>query len=202
MIDWSLYIDYGVKKMYKKNEILFRQGSNMDGFYYLEDGKVAVTILRSDGFERMIDIVFPGSLIGEQMIYGTPSFTTTTMMKNSTLYYFSKDTFNKLAEINPQISIEFSNSFIQKIRFLANIHAVLNAPAEVQVAHFLIVLRNKKRDGKINLTQTEISNYIGKSRVTIWKILKKWDEDGLVAMNKRGIIIKDEKAIRSKIVLL
>lgn len=201
MFNWSLYTNYGVKRTYKKNEILFRQGSNIDGFYYLQDGKVAVTILREDGFERMIDIVFPGSLIGEQMIYGTPSFTTTTMMENSTLYYFPKDKFNELSEIHPQASVDFSYSLLRKIRFLANINVVLNAPAEVQVAHFLIVLRNKKRDDVINLTQTEISNYIGKSRVTIWKILKKWQENGLVALSNKGIIIKNEYALRKKIVL-
>src|SRR5690625_2249833 len=118
MFDWSLYTHYGVKRTYKKNEVLFRQGRNIDGLYYLQAGKVAVTILRKDGFERMIDIVFPDSLIGEQMIYGTPSFTTTTMIENSTLYYFSKEKFHELARHEPQASVDFSYSLIRKIRFL------------------------------------------------------------------------------------
>src|SRR5699024_4400925 len=176
-------------------------GANLNGFYYLQSGKVAVTMIREDGFERMIDIVYPRSLIGEQMIYGTPSFTTTQMMENSTLYFFSKETFQKLCEKDSQVMVHFSYSFLEKIRLLAQINAVINASAEVQIAHFLYVLRKKQHANDIKLTQTQLANYIGKSRVTIWKVFKKWKQDGIVLLNDEKITIKNERALQEKIIL-
>src|SRR5699024_3912208 len=177
LFDWSRYLGYAEEKKLKKNTVLFRQGDIVNGFYFLKEGKVKISVLREDGYERIIDFVFPGSLIGEQMINGNASFTSATLLTDSILYFFSKNQFELLGKENPDTIQEFGYSLIHKIRLLATINTILNAPIDVQLAHFLLNLYEKNADDTIELTQTSISNYIGKSRVSVWKVLKEWKND-------------------------
>lgn len=190
LFDWSLYADYAEKKVLKKNTVLYRQGDKTNGFYYLKEGKVMISILRDDGYERIIDFVYPGTLIGEQTVNRTPSFTTATLMVDSTLYYFSIDQFERLIQKYPEASKQLIYSLIKKIRLLVNNNVILNAPVDIQIAHFLLNLYEKKGSCTIHLTRNSIAKYIGKSRVTVWSVLKEWTKEGTIEMSNREIVIK------------
>lgn len=189
LFNWSQYSSYAEVKSFKKNTVLFRQGDKAGGFYYLKEGKVMISVLRQDGFERIIDFVYSGSLIGEQMINKTASFTTAKLEVDSILYFFSIEQFEKLCDEHPKASSEFGKSLIQKIRLLANINSVLNSPIDVQLAFFLLNLYKKKGKKAIDINQTSISNYIGKSRVAVWKVLKEWRNEDIIEINNQSFII-------------
>ncbi|WP_078592627.1 Crp/Fnr family transcriptional regulator [Evansella clarkii] len=196
MFDWSPYLDHAEKRSLKKGKVLFRQGDVLNGFYFLNEGKVMISVLREDGYDRIIDLVFPDTLLGEQLIDGNTSFTTATLLMDSTLYYFSKERFESLTEQYPEVSREFSCSLIKKLRMLAKINSMKNAPIDIQLAHFLLNLREKKRQNALEVEQKLISNYIGKSRVAVWKVLKDWRLRNIVVTSGKTFIIKDIEALR------
>jgi|SRR5690625_2672079 len=199
MFDWSHYLIYAEIQKLKKETVLFRQGDKSNGFYFLQDGIIMISVLREDGYERIIDFVFPGSLSGEQMINNTASFTTATLMVDSTLYYFSKKQFTIMVKKYPEIAQQLSNSLINKVRLLANINAILNAPVDVQLAHFLLNLHEKKGIKSIELTRNTIAKYIGKSRVAIWKVLKEWQDEGIVEIKNQIFDLKNLDKLKAKI---
>src|SRR5699024_8062914 len=121
----------------------------------------------------------------------TASFTTAKLLTDSTLYYVSKDQFELLSKDHPEASYQFGLSLISKVRLLANINTILNAPVEVQLAHFLLNLYEKKGNETIELTQTSVSKYIGKSRVSVWKVLKEWKNDELIEINNQTFVLKN-----------
>lgn len=178
--------------------MLYRQGDEIGGFYYLKAGKIIISILRKDGYERIIDFVYPESLLGEQMVNDEPAFTTAKAQVDSTLYFFSEYKFKELCEAHPEAASEFGISLIRKIRLFANINLVLNAPIDVQLAFFLLNLAEKKASNTIEVNQTSLANYIGKSRVAVWKVLKEWKEEDIIEINKRSIIIKNIERLKRK----
>lgn len=196
MFDWSQYVNYAKKIYIEKDTILFRQGASTTGFYYLMEGKIMISVLREDGYERIIDFVFPGSLTGEQLINGGTSFTTAKSITDSTLYYFSKEQFEQLTQDHPEVSRQFGYSLIKKIRLLATINSILNAPVEVQLAHFLLNLAEKKGNVEIDITQTSLANYIGKSRVSVWKVLKAWRSEGTIEILNQVFILKNIQKLK------
>lgn len=198
MFDWTQYLRYAEVKCLEKDIILFRQGETLNGFYYLLEGKVMISVLREDGYERIIDFVFPGSLIGEQLINGGTSFTTAMLMTDSKLYYFSKPQFELLIQNHPEASRHFGYSLIKKLRMLANINTILNATVDVQLAHFLLKLYEKKGDNEIDVTQTSLAKFLGKSRVAIWKVLKEWRNEGVIEIANQKFILKDIEVLREK----
>ena len=191
MFNWYQYVDYAVIKTVKKDTNLYRQGRRINGFYYLHEGNIAISVLREDGYERIIDLVYPGSLIGEQMFSGSASFTNATASVDSTLYFFSTEQFALLTKNHLDASHQFGLSLISKVRLMANINTILNAPVDVQLAHFLLHLAGKEQTNRIAINQTSLSKYIGKSRVSIWKVLKEWRQDELIEMERQRIVLKD-----------
>lgn len=199
MFNWSEYLNYATKRTYKKDTVLFRQGESVEGFYLLQKGIIMISVLREDGFERIIDIVYPDSLIGEQMIYSEASFTNAKAQVDSTLYYFSESQFELLCKSHPEVAIEFGKSLIKKIRLQATSNSILNAPIDVQLAHFLLNLSEKKGSNIININQTSLANYIGKSRVAVWKVLKEWKDEEILEVNQQSFIIKNIQKLKKKI---
>lgn len=55
----------GFKKVsFQKGASLFREGSAPQGLYFLEEGKIKLSRLKSDGQEQIIRIAQPGDMIG------------------------------------------------------------------------------------------------------------------------------------------
>lgn len=196
MFNWSQYSQYAKVKTLQKGTVLYRQGDVLNGFYYLKEGKVMISTLREDGYERIIDFVFPGTLIGEQLLDGNASFTTATLLMDSTLYYFSKNQFEKLTIKYPNVTLEFGYSLIKKLRVLADINSMKKAPVDVQLAHFLLNLREKKGDSLLEINQTSISKFIGKSRVAVWRVLKEWRAKDIVEISNQEFMLKDIKTLQ------
>lgn len=139
-IIWYQYVDYVITKTVNKDTSIYRQGDHVNGFYYLHEGNIAISVLREDGYERIIDLVYPGSLIGEQMLNNSASFTNATTLVASTLYFFSTEQFALLTRDHLEASHQFGLSPISKVRLMANINMILNASVDVQLAHFLLHL--------------------------------------------------------------
>ncbi len=199
MFDWTYYSKYATVIKLNKNAILFNQGDQLNGFYYLKKGKIMISVLRADGYERIIDFACPGTLIGEQMIHNRASFTTAKAHITSTLLYFSKDQFKQMSKEYPEASDQFGYSLIRKIRMLAEVNTILNAPVETQLAHFLLNLCMKTGNKDIDLSQTILSKYIGKSRVSVWKVLKEWKNTGIIKIKNQSFIINDVEKLKNKL---
>jgi len=190
---WENFISegYGQKREFNKNTVLYRQGEIGQGFYYLTKGEVKISLLSPQGNERDIDYVTPGYLLGEQGIYKNPYFTTAVITTPSTLHFFSEEDFTKLClDITDAPSV-FMDSLILKVRLLAEATAILNAPAEYRLAHFLYRLYTRKNELKIKINQVSLARFIGTSRITVYKIINQWKDERMIDYNKGYIHFLD-----------
>ena len=183
------YLRYGERKFIRKKTILFQQFEYGQGFYFIKDGFVKITTTDYKKNTRILDIPTSGTLFGEQALNGMPYFSTATVIKDSLLYYFSIQTYNKLIQDYPEIKNLVTNSIIDKVKLLLSDINVKSIPTENQVAFCLLKLIDIYNDVEIDLTQQELSDYTGLTRITIYKILKKWEEDGILQIKNRKIYI-------------
>ncbi|EKN62619.1 hypothetical protein BABA_25186 [Neobacillus bataviensis LMG 21833] len=183
------YLRYAERIFIRKKTILFQQNEKGQGFYFLKDGFVKITTTDYKKNTRIIDIPTSGTLIGEQVLNGMPYFSTATVIKDSILYYFSIQTYNKLIQDYPEIENLVVNSIIDKVKLLLSDINVKSIPTENQVAFCLLKLIDIYKDVEIDLTQQELSDFTGLTRITIYKILKKWEEDGILQIKNRKIYI-------------
>lgn len=183
------YIKHADRKFIRKKTILFKQGELGQGFYFIQDGLVKITTTDFKKNTRILDIASSGTLIGEQILNGMPYFSSATVIKDSVLYYFPIELYNKLIQEHPEIKSLIANAIIEKVKLLLSVINAKSISIEGQIAYCLLKLMDIFKNIEINLTQQELSDYTGLTRITIYKILRKWEEEGLVQIKNRKIYI-------------
>lgn len=183
------YLKFATRKFIKKNTVLYKQGEIGQGFYFILDGMVKISTLDFKKNCRILDISTSGKLIGEQVLNGHPYITTATVIKDSILYYFTIQTYNQFLQVNPDIRNFITRSILGKVKLHVSDLNVRSFPTENQVAFYLLRLINIYNQVKIDLTQQELAKYTGLTRITIYRIMKKWEEEGILSINNRKIHI-------------
>ncbi len=199
---WEPFVQYGQKRKRSKGEILYSQGEKGKGFYYLAEGKISFRLLSEDGKERIIDYLLEGFLFGEQGVSSDTYYITAVADTDVSLYYFSNESFIKISRAHPYAKEIFISSIISKMRMLTETYAILNKPYEQQMAHFLILLCEKHDSQTVPITQIDLAQYIGTSRITVYKIIQKWTKSKLIFQRNRMIEVIDPlgmKALSEKV---
>lgn len=191
---WSPFLKYGKFIEMKENTVIYHQGSGGKGFYYLSRGEIKITILSDKGEERTVNYVPEGMLFGENGINKESYLTTAITTSPSVLYHFSDEALTRICKEHPNAATIFTNSLIYKFRLLAEIIAFLDSPVEQQMAHYLLKLVNE--NGKFTINQTSFARYIGTSRITVNKIIQKWNKDGIIKLSDRTIHIIDTNKMK------
>ncbi|PFP25688.1 Crp/Fnr family transcriptional regulator [Bacillus sp. AFS073361] len=184
---WRPFLKYGKKLEVEENEIVYHQGSEGKGFFYLSRGGIKITLLSHEGVERTVNYVPEGMLFGEHGTRNEPYLTSAISNCQSEIYFFSDEALVMICKEHPEAACIFTNSLIYKFRILAEIIAFLNSPIEQQMAHFLLKLVSE--NGNFSIDQTSFARYIGTSRITVNKILNKWKNQQWIQISKRTIDI-------------
>jgi CRP-like cAMP-binding protein len=58
---------------HKAKSYIFRQGTNCDAVFYIQNGHVELSVVSQQGKERVVGMLGPGSFIGEGCLAGHPS---------------------------------------------------------------------------------------------------------------------------------
>lgn len=183
------YLRHATRKFVRKNTVLYKQGEMGEGFYFILDGLVKISTVDFKKNDRILDISTSGKIIGEQVLSGMPYYNSATVMKDSILYYFSVETYKQLLKINPGMRDLLTRTILEKVKLHVSDLNVKSNPTENQVAYYLLRLFDIYTQVNIELKQKELANYTGKTRITIYKILKKWEEEGLLSLRNRKINI-------------
>ena len=64
---------------YRKDQIVFSQGQVADAVFYIQQGKVKLTVVSEQGKEAVVAILGPGHFFGEGCLNGHPRRIATTM---------------------------------------------------------------------------------------------------------------------------
>lgn len=187
---WDSYLSYGTRQSYKGKTFIYKQGTIGDGFYYLHKGLVKIVSSTAKGNERILNIVVPGQLLGVQAMDQKPHFTTAITVKDCVLYYFSCEQFKELILSKTDFLHLFSQTVIQKMRILSDGINLNALPPEQQVATVLFNICHEFNNYEVPLTQQDLANCTGLTRITVYKILKQWKENDLIDIQKRKFIIK------------
>ena len=90
---------------------LIEQGDSADSFYLVMGGRIRTFVTQDDGYERQTGEIGRGELIGETAILtGEPQPLSARAIRDTNLLQFSKETFYRLAESNPEMVLLFSKN--------------------------------------------------------------------------------------------
>ncbi len=196
-LKWEAFLQYGKRQFFKNKTTVYHQGTFGDGFYYLHKGLAKVTITTVKGPDRLVNIVVPGQILGVQAMDGQTHFTTAVTARDSVLYHFSCEQFSELLRMEPELLKLFTQTVNQKMRILLySIHSKA-LTAEEQIAALLLNICDEFSSYEVPLTQQDLANCTGLTRITVYKILKQWKEDGLIDIQRRKFVINCVDSLRN-----
>src|SRR6478752_5007442 len=90
---------------FHKNQHVFEQGDVADAVFYIQKGRVKLTVLSEQGKEAVVAILDPGQFFGEGCMNGHPlRIATTTAMENCVITSIMKNAMMGAIRDEPKFS--------------------------------------------------------------------------------------------------
>jgi CRP/FNR family cyclic AMP-dependent transcriptional regulator len=180
--------------------VLFHKGDEPDRFFLIVAGAARASAPSHDGRDLVLRLFAAGDILGEIAVMDggqrTGDVTTT---KACELLVFERNRFNRYLHDHPDVALELVRILAQRLRHTTELltdNVFLGVSA--RLAKVLLSLARNNADIMtddehitIELSQQELAELTGTSRVSINKQLREWEEQGLVEIKRRHLTIRD-----------
>ncbi len=202
----ALLYDNSTTRTCAAGEMIYVSGTESNPeFYLIESGRVKIGLLDKDGSERTVIIQERNTLFGYAAAFdGHPYFHTVTALEPTRLRVIKVATFLALNDRHPRLSLLLIAAFARVTRMLIlQIEDVAFMDAQRRVAHMLCKLASEvgQRTPKglliaRKVTQEEIGNLTGLSRVSVSLVLNRFEEHELLRKKRNMIEIFDVEKLK------
>ncbi len=175
---------------YQSGENVFSQGDTADAVFYIQSGKVKLTVVSKHGKEAVIAIVTEGSFFGESSLAGQPlRMSTASTIQGSTIIRVEKSAMVQLLHREPEFAERFVTYLLSRnIRMEADLVDQLFNSSEKRLARALLLLANFGKEGRpetviAKISQETLAEMIGTTRSRVSHFMNKFRELGFIKYN-------------------
>jgi CRP/FNR family transcriptional regulator, cyclic AMP receptor protein len=175
---------------FHKNQNIFSQGDVADTVFYLQKGRVKLTVLSEQGKEAVVAILEPGQFFGEGCLNGHPlRMATTTAMEECLVTSITKEAMIALLHTEPRFSEMFMAYLLTRnSRVEEDLIDQLFNSSEKRLARLLLLLAHFGKEGSprpINpsISQETLAEMIGTTRSRVSYFMNKFRKLGLISYN-------------------
>ena len=175
---------------FHRNQTVFAQGDVADTVFYIQKGKVKLTVLSEQGKEAVVAILDPGQFFGEGCLNGHPlRIATTTAMEDCTITVIAKDAMITMLHQEPKFSELFMSYLLTRnSRIEEDLIDQLFNSSERRLARLLLLLANFGKAGSPqpinpNISQETLAEMIGTTRSRVSFFMNKFRKLGFISYN-------------------
>ena len=175
---------------FHKNQHVFEQGDVADTVFYIQRGKVKLTVVSEQGKEAVVAILEPGQFFGEGCMNGHPlRIATTTAIEDCVITSITKDAMITAIHDEPKFSELFMAYLLTRnSRIEEDLIDQLFNSSERRLARLLLLLANFGKEGSPqpispNISQETLAEMIGTTRSRVSYFMNKFRKLGLVSYN-------------------
>jgi CRP/FNR family cyclic AMP-dependent transcriptional regulator len=180
----------GTTKEYRKKQIVFSQGSPADAVFYLEKGKVKLTVLSKRGKEAVVAILGSGDFFGEGCLAGQPlRMATAIALTEGSILRIQKETMIRMLHNEPALSELFMSYLLSRnVRIEEDLVDQLFNSSEKRLARILLLLTRFGKDGQHEIvvpkiSQETLAEMVGTTRSRVSFFMNKFRKLGFVHYN-------------------
>jgi CRP/FNR family cyclic AMP-dependent transcriptional regulator len=175
---------------YRENEIIFSQGEAADAVFYIQQGKVKLTVVSKQGKEAVIAILGPGHFFGEGCLNGHPlRISTTRAMEKCVTTRIEKATMIATIHKEPDFSELFMSYLLTRNgRIEEDLIDQLFNSSEKRLARLLLLLAHFGKEGRPEpivgkFSQETLAEMIGTTRSRVSFFMNKFRKLGFIEYN-------------------
>lgn len=182
-------------KTYPAQCTIFIEEEQGDKVYFLKSGRVKVIKSTPDGDEQILEIIQPGDLFGEVVLFGVKDYPATTItMSEVKLSYLTRQKFRNYFNNNPEIGWGMLKVMARKLaRSQRKIENLGLRNTRGRLASLLLNMEKDFGDGDnqviLDFNQQEIANLIGTSRETVSRTLSQFKKNNIIKIKDNKLVI-------------
>jgi CRP-like cAMP-binding protein len=174
----------------RRGTTIFRQGDTADAVFYIEKGKVQITVVSEQGKEGVIAILEAGEFFGEGCLVGQPlHMASAGAMAESVIVRIEKDRMIRELRDEPGFSQLFMTFLLSRnAQIEADLVDQLFNSSEKRLARLLLSLAHFGKDGKMEpvlpkINQETLAARVGTTRSHINHFMNKFRKLGFIEYN-------------------
>jgi CRP/FNR family cyclic AMP-dependent transcriptional regulator len=179
---------------YRDGESVFSQGDPGDAVFYIQSGRVKLTVVSKRGKEAVVAILPEGSFFGEGCLAGQPiRMSTARTVQKSTVVRVNKSDMLKLLHLEPEFAEQFLAYLLSRnIRMEADLVDHLFNSSEKRLARLLLLLANFGQESKpipliAKMSQETLAEMVGTTRSRVSYFLNRFRDLGFIAYDSGGM---------------
>jgi CRP/FNR family cyclic AMP-dependent transcriptional regulator len=177
---------------FEKDQNIFQQGDIADTVYYIQKGKIKLTVLSKHEKEAVVGILGLGQFFGEGCMNGhTLRISTTTALENCRVTAISKQAMKAALHEQPKLAELFVRYLLTRnSRIEEDLIDQLFNSSERRLARMLLLLSQFGKEGtpqliSPNISQETLADMIGTTRSRVSHFMNKFRKLGLISYNGR-----------------
>jgi CRP/FNR family cyclic AMP-dependent transcriptional regulator len=173
---------------FRKKQIVFAQGSPCDAVYYVQKGKIKLTVVSKNGREAMIGIMKSGDFFGEGCLTGQPVRVMSAIaLEDCTLMRVENNALKEVLHQEHAFSDMFTTYLLSRnIRYEADLVDQLFNSSEKRLARILLLLAQYGRAGVAEttvvpkVTHETLAEMVGTTRSRVSVFMNKFRKLGFI----------------------
>jgi CRP/FNR family transcriptional regulator, cyclic AMP receptor protein len=175
---------------YGKDQEIFAQGDPADAVFYVQRGRVKLTVVSKQGKEVVVAILGPAEFCGEACLTGQPRrMATAVAMADCDIVRLEKAAMMRVLTKEPAFSGMFiAHLLARTVRVEEDLIDQLFNSSEKRLARALLLLANFGKEGKperiiAKVSQETLAAMIGTTRSRVSKFMNKFRKLGFIDYN-------------------
>jgi CRP/FNR family cyclic AMP-dependent transcriptional regulator len=175
---------------YRKDRIVFSQGDPADAVFYIQSGKVKLTVVSEQGKEAVVAMLGTNDFFGEGCLAGQAlRIATVATIMDSVIVRLEKAAIVRVIQQEPAFSEMFIAHLLSRaVRVEADLVDQLFNSSEKRLARLLLLLANVGKDDKpepilAKISQETLADMIGTTRSRVSFFMNKFRKLGFIDYN-------------------
>jgi CRP/FNR family cyclic AMP-dependent transcriptional regulator len=175
---------------YEKDQSVFLQGDAADSVFYIQEGRVKVTVVSERGKEAIVALHDKGHFFGEGCLTGQPlRLATVSAMTSSVILRIDKAAMVRVLHDEPKFSEMFMRYLLARTaRVEEDLVDQLFNSSEKRLARLLLLMANFGKEGRpdtviASVSQETLAEMVGTTRSRINVCMNKFRKLGFVEYN-------------------
>lgn len=173
-----------------KKHTIFSQGDAAEAVFYIQTGKVKLTVVSQQGKEAVVAILEPGAFFGQSCLAGqTIRVATASAVEDSNIVRINKDAMVRVLHEEPIFAELFMAYLLSHtIRVEEDLVDQLFNSSEKRLARVLLLLAHFGKEGKpetviAKISQETLAEMIGTTRSRVSFFMNKFRKMGFIDYN-------------------
>jgi CRP/FNR family transcriptional regulator, cyclic AMP receptor protein len=197
---------------FQKDQVIFSQGDPADAVFYIQKGRIKLTVISEQGKEAVVGILGPGQFFGEGCLNGhSVRVTTGAAVVASRITRIAKASMIATTYDQPDFSELFMAYLLTNGRIEEDLIDQLFNSSEKRLARLLLLLANFGKDGRPKpivgtFSQETLAEMIGTTRSRVSFFMNKFRKLGYIEYNGKleihnsllNVVLYDKPEIKTE----